>query len=33
MSDKTEDNPIGHAKEILIEHGFSGMGEGVSVRI
>jgi putative transposase len=33
MNDTTEDNPIGHAMEIIIEHGFGGMDQAMSILI
>jgi transposase-like protein len=33
MNDTTEDSPIGHAMEIIIEHGFGGMDQAMSILI
>jgi transposase-like protein len=33
MNDTTEDNPIGHAMEILIEHGFGGMDQAMAILV
>lgn len=33
MSDTTEDNPINHAMEILIEHGFGGMDQAMAILV
>jgi transposase-like protein len=33
MNDTAEDNPIGHAMEILIEHGFGGMDQAMAILI
>jgi hypothetical protein len=33
MNDTTEDNPIGHAMEITIEHGFGGMEQAMAILV
>ena len=33
MNDKTEDNPINHAMELIIEHGFSGMDQAMAILV
>lgn len=33
MNDTTEDNPIGHAMEIIIEHGFGGMDQAMAILV
>jgi transposase-like protein len=33
MSDTTEDNPMNHAMEILIEHGFGGMDQAMAILV
>ncbi len=33
MSDRTEDNPMNHAMEIIIEHGFGGMDQAMAILI
>lgn len=33
MNDTTEDNPISHAMEIIIEHGFGGMDQAMAILI
>jgi hypothetical protein len=33
MNDNAEDNPINHAMEILIEHGFGGIDQAMAILI
>ncbi len=33
MNDTTEDNPINQIMEIIIEHGFSGMDQAMSILV